>query len=436
MLAGCATASIVRNSRLFGAILALSIIATEAAAAEPKLTFVVIVTRHGVRSPTWDAARLNQYSADPWPDWGVPPGYLTVHGRALMKLMGAYYRDLFTQRRLLGDRACEQARRAYFWADTDQRTVETGRALAESIFPGCAVSVHSAGEGKRDPLFDPIEAGLAKPDPGLALAAVAGRLGPNMDALLDAHRAAFDLLSQVLSGGGKPAKSIFDEPLAVDAGKSGVSMSGPLSLASTLSEDLLLEYTDGMTGTKFGWGRLSPAKLEQIMDLHAAYAELLRRTPSLAKVRGSNLLSRIVRSLEQAIGGQPVPGALGVPGNQILIISGHDTNLSNLSGMLGLSWLLPSYQPDDAPPGASLIFWLQRSPETGRYSVRLQFAAQTMDQMHEATPLTNDHPPAVANVFVPGCSGAAADYPCDWTSFLNTANAAIDTRFVEPRSRR
>ncbi len=58
-----------------------------------QLKYAVIVSRHGVRSPTWETARLNQYSAEPWPDWDVPPGNLTAHGRTLIQLMGAYYRE-------------------------------------------------------------------------------------------------------------------------------------------------------------------------------------------------------------------------------------------------------------------------------------------------------------------------------------------------------
>src|SRR6476469_2583659 len=50
-----------------------------------QLKSAVILTRHGVRAPTWTPDRLNQYSVEPWPDFGVPPGNLTPRGRELMK---------------------------------------------------------------------------------------------------------------------------------------------------------------------------------------------------------------------------------------------------------------------------------------------------------------------------------------------------------------
>jgi 4-phytase/acid phosphatase len=367
--------------------------------------------------------RLNEYSASPWPDWGVAPGELTAHGRTLMTIMGGFYRDYFASKGLLGTSGCAAASHLYFWADTDHRTLATAQALAESILPGCKAEIHSAGEGRHDPLFD--GAGAAKGDPALARAAVAGRFGPQPDAVTDAHRPALDLLAHVLNGSGKAAHSIFEEPMSLAAGRSGVSMTGPLSLASTLSEDFLLEYANGMSGARLGWGRLDKSSLIELMTLHTAYADLVRRTPYLARTRGSNLLSCILRSIEQAQGGKPVAGAAGSPGTALLVISGHDTNLSNLSGMLGLSWLLPSYQADDTPPGGALIFTLWRARGTGRYSVRLQFVAQTLDQMQAATALSPGNPPAIANVFVPGCSTAAEGYPCPWESFRATVVGAM-----------
>jgi 4-phytase/acid phosphatase len=421
---------------VFCAALVLAPRADPQSAATPseELKYAVVVTRHGVRSPTWTPERLHQYSAEPWPDFGVAPGDLTPRGRELMKLMGAYYREYFGANHLPGFSGkpdCTSAGQPYFYSDTAQRTLVTAQALAETVWPGCAAEIHSAGIGKdgkavSDPLFE----GAETPDAARALAAVSARLGPKPDALADAHRPALDLLARVLRGNGQAPHSIFEEPVSVTAGKSGLTMNGPMSLASTLTEDLFLEYADGMNGSQTGWGRVDRSNLLDLMSLHTAYAELTRRTSYLARSRGSNLLDYIVKSLEQAATGKPVAGAAGKPATTLVFVSAHDTNISNLSGMLGLSWLLPGYQPDDAPPGGALVFTLWRSRTTGQYSVRLRYEAQTPDQMHDAVALTLSNPPAVADLFVPGCSNSAPGYPCEWASFLAVARSAIAPEFL------
>ena len=180
---------------------------------EDVLQQVVIVTRHGVRSPTWTPERLNQYSATPWTDFGVPPGYLTPRGRDLMKMMGGFYHDFYSNSLLKDMQSCDNAKRVYFWADTDQRTLETARALTESILPACKIEVNSKPSGVSDPLFNAIETGVAKPDYNLSIAAVQGRVGPKLDVLQDTYRAEFQSLQNVLNGNGKAQKSIFDDRL-------------------------------------------------------------------------------------------------------------------------------------------------------------------------------------------------------------------------------
>ena len=396
------------------------------------MRYVFIISRHGVRSPTWTSERLNQYAAEPWPEWGVPPGNLTPHGRVLMQFMGAYYREWLSSARLQTPQGCGDAGRICIHADTDQRTLETGRALAETLLPGCPVAVHSEPEGSRDPLFDPISAGIAKPDWEIAAKTVRERLGGNPRHFLDLHRAAFGTLQFVLTGGGSAPKKLLEPPEEVSVSVTGksVQVNEQLSVASSLSESLLLEYTNGMQGKDLGWGRLDAGTLFRIFELHAAYADLTRRTLYLAQARSSNLLDYILLSMEQAVTGKAVPGALGRPGAAVLILSGHDTNLSNLSGMLGLSWHLPGYQPDDAPPGGALIFSLWQQPETGQYFVRTQYLAQTLQQMRSAIPLTMVAPPVKEDVAFAGCESAAKSIGCSWETFAKTLQKAIDNRFV------
>ena len=102
-----------------------------------ELKYVAIISRHGVRSPTWQNARLDAFSAEPWPEWQVPAGNLTPRGRRLIELRGSYYRQWLASEHLLRGAGCQDSGRIYIHADKDQRTLETGRAFAESMAPGC-----------------------------------------------------------------------------------------------------------------------------------------------------------------------------------------------------------------------------------------------------------------------------------------------------------
>jgi 4-phytase/acid phosphatase len=423
---------------------AVAVSAQETPARGGELKFVVILSRHGVRSPTWKTDRLNQYSTEAWPDWGVPPGYLTPHGKQLMELLGEYDRAYLSHEGLLTSKGCEDARRLFLWADTDQRTLETGRALASGMFPECGAQVRSLPEGTDDPLFSPMAVGIGHPDRALAVASVLGRIGSNPGPLLEACRPAFETMQQVLLGctpgakcppeGTSPKQSLLEPAMSVTQGKGGhlVDLPGPLTAASTLAQDFLLEYTNGMADKDLGWGRVNESNLRQMMSLHATYSDLARRTPYLARTNGSNLLSHMLKSIQQAVAGKPVVGALGKPGDKAVVIVGHDTNIANLAGMLGLSWLIDGYVRDDTPPGGALVFELWRHPVTGGYTVRTYYMAQTLEQMRKAEPLALESPPAKAPVFVPGCSTANEAFACGWSQFRRTVEAAIDPAFVKP----
>jgi 4-phytase/acid phosphatase len=147
---------------------------------EGRLRMVVILNRHGVRSPTWTQARLDSYSAQPWPKWSVAPGNLTAHGYELMKRFGSFDRASFAAAGLLAANGCADAAKIYMWADTDQRTMESGRALSDGLFPTCLPPVHSLGPSlgsdQSDPLFHP-----AKSAAKLAETAPAADAQPSVD---------------------------------------------------------------------------------------------------------------------------------------------------------------------------------------------------------------------------------------------------------------
>jgi 4-phytase/acid phosphatase len=404
-----------------------------------ELKYAVIVRRHGVRPPLWTEARLNQYSSEPWPKWDVPTGNLTGHGRTLIRLLGAYERAYFAQAGLLSSEGCEDAQRIYIWADTDERTISTGKALAEGMMPDCNLPVQSLAPGAADPIFSPVKAGFGHPDRQMAAAAVSGRIGGHPDALVQAYRPALEIMEQVLLGCKRGLNcppqgkiSLLDLPAAVEVGEGdhAAELRGPLAVASALAQDLLLEYANGMQGKDLGWGRLDETNLRQMLALHTAYSDLARRTPYIGRMQASNMLSHILKNLEQAVSGRPVAGALGKPGDRLLVLVGHDGNLSNISGTLDLSWLLPGDLANDTPPGGGLVFELWRRPADGEFFVTTCYMAQTLEEMRKALPLTLDSPPASAPVFVPGCSQAAPGMPCAWNAFRRTVESALDPSMV------
>jgi len=410
------------------------------AAEAADLQFVIYLTRHGVRSPTGKAAQYNKYSAAAWPEWNVPPGYLTSHGYKLMSIFGAYDRAKLAADGLLSPRGCEDATHISILADSDQRTRETGKALAEGMFPGCAVALQASNEGTVDPLFHFLEAAPVSIDQGLATAAVAGRIGGDINNLTSAYRPQLSQLEHVLAGcdtSSPPTSrrtSLFDVPATLEPGSHGqpVELRGPLAVASTLSENLLLEYTEGMPPSQTGWGCIDGRSLRDLMQLHTAAADLSQRTPAIARIYASNLIDAILSALEQRAIGKPIPGSPARPDDRVLILVGHDTNIATVAGALRLDWIIDGRR-NDTPPGGALVFELWRSRVDHQPFVRLRYTAQTLEQMREATLLTAAHPPADVPVFLPGCS--RADMSCSWPEFLRIVKDAIDISYVD-RNRR
>ena len=185
-----------------------------------------------------------------------------------------------------------------------------------------------------------------------------------------------------------------------------------------------------MDASNVGWGCVDGDKLRSLIELHTAASDYTQRTTVIARMQASNLLDHVRRAIEQSVTGKPISGAPDMPSDRALFLIGHDTNLTNIAGLLNLTWIVDGRR-DDTPPGGALIFELWKTHATGSYSVRTYYSAQSLEQMRSASSLTLGDPPQRVPLFLPGCS--EQDYSCSWPSFLMTLNQAIDQRYVSPR---
>jgi len=392
--------------------------------AEDRLKMVVVLSRHGVRSPTWKQDRLNGYSSLPWPQWSVTPGNLTTRGSELLKPFGSFDRAFFARAGLFDAQGCADGASVYIWADTDQRTQESGRALATGLFPNCTPAVRGLKEGENDSIFHSASDASAA-DGRKAFAEFETRVakppaGDTTELLKQMQRVLLGCLPQAdCTPQRTPEIKLPDAPTAARRGKGDhlVDLQGPLPLASTFSEDLLLEYAEGMPPESVGWGKVDEAQISRFLGLHTAYFDLMHRTPALAKIEASNLLLHIERTLQQAVQQKAVAGAVGNPGDKLVVRVGHDTNLAGVSELLGLHWTLDG-RNDDTPPGAEFAFELWQASK-GAYSVQVTITMQTLLQMRNLSELTFVAPPAREVLPLPGC--LSNSHRCAWEDFARIA---------------
>jgi len=382
---------------------------------------VIVVSRHGVRSPT-HPAELQAYAAQTWPAWPGKPGNLTEHGAALMQQFGAYYRRTYGAALAIGERACPPPGSVFVWADVDQRTRATGDAVLAGFAPGCNIAV---GHAPADPdqLFDPLP-GIGVVNKGEAMASVLGAVGGNLNGLTTAYGGAFATMESVLGcESSATCKQISTVPTTVandgDGGLAGLS--GGLDMAGDVAENMLLEYTNG--NAEVGWGRVDHARLLQLLQLHVLGKKLEHGNRYSARAHSSNMMAHILQTLEEGATGKAIAGTRVPPRTRFVFFAGHDTQLAEFSGLLGLSWLIDGDQLNDTPPGSALIFELHGAPGAQLW-VRTYFAAQSLDAMRAG----HGENPLRVPVYVPGCPSL----DCPLATFRKIVAAAVDPRFVAP----
>jgi 4-phytase/acid phosphatase len=406
---------------------------------------VIIFGRHGVRTPVLPNSSLNAYSVLLFPVFPNVPGgpplgvsVITPSGAMDETILGGYFRAWLIEEGLLTTNDTANANLVYFRANDVPLITDTAKAFWTGMLPGAPVNVDSYTAPANDPLFSPLAAGVAEVDYQKAIASVNGRLGNNPEALATAYAPELALTRSILfnypvnenppPAATKPdVTDLISNPITVTTGNTAQPVNlGSLANIIPATDPFVMEYADGLATADVGWGQLTLEGNTQINRLYNLVLDLEYRTPYLAQVQSSNVASHIARSLVQAATGNPMPGTLATPTAQVIVLIAANTNITGLAGLLHLDWLLPGYEQDVSAPSGALVLELRQSQSTGEYIVRTSYVSQTMDQLRNQTPLTLDAPPAIAPVFVPGCSIDNATFDCPLGKFVSVASELID----------
>jgi len=352
-----------------GALIGAGIGVQAQAAPALRVESVVMMMRHGVRPPTKDPAMPKGVAAQGWPRWDVPPGWLTEHGGLAVEVLGREDTRWLKIRGLkirgLKIRDCAGVR---IIADSDQRTIATARHWAEAALPHCTATIDHLPQDQEDPRFNALSSGLARLDPAAADRGVAQEVGPGGLSAMDARmRALYARVDAVLCGDARADCGVGGVPSALRPATETAKpkLSGALDRASTAAQILLLEYADGKPMGDVGWGRASAADIAAFSIFHAEEFRLLARPRALALPNLAGLMPAIRE---------------GLAGRGVTLIAGHDTNVANLGGVLGLHWHVPGFAADDPAPGGAIVLEVLRGAGGKRF-VRATYRAQALDEI-------------------------------------------------------
>ena len=379
-----------------------------------RLVFAVVVTRHGVRSIS---KAPPQYD---WADWQpVAASYLTARGYRLMTYLGQYYRVYFGSNGI--PLSCTSPN-VYLYADKDQRTLETGLALIEGMCGKAdALPMHHAADlssSGDDALFDSTQWAAAQHriDAAASRDAVMATLPKPPSEIVTQHATEFASLQRVLearcSGSCLPVTS--GESAVGDKEGGLFELDGPVKTASTYAEDLFLEYAQCRPD--------APANLADAMQLHVLAYDVNARNRYNPVVRGGTLFAHIVGMME-AKAGRAHPDAVfpDISRDNVVVFSGHDTQLGALGGILDAHWHPGGgIVPDDMPPGGALVFELYKT-SANDYRVRVRFVYETMEQFHHYKLI--DGGVASVPVTLRGCEGSDCSVPLERFSALSRSIA-------------
>lgn len=387
------------------AALLLAPLASHADPASPtRIERIVLLMRHGVRSPLDGEVPPATRTGQPWPRWNAPAEQVTPHGAAALRALAKADRRWFAAAGLVAARGCPDAAALRLWTNSSPRTIASGEAYAAGFAPGCTLTVGHKPEGTNDPIFEPLGAHPAAFHANRAIESIT-RFTGGAEALTRRHAAGLKLLEQVLACPAAPCSPVAPSSVRASADGHGIDLTGPIRAASGTAQVLMLQYLEGLPLAQVGWGRATPARLEALGAVHGALFDVFSRPPYMAAFQMAPTVDRITQDLTAA------------DAPKIDVLVGHDTNVAALAAVLGVPVKAPGFATNDPSPGGGIAIALVRAPD-GRQAVRLWYRSQSATDMRAARDRA-----AWTPLRLTGCD-EGAEHRCALPAFLKRLEAA------------
>lgn len=366
---------------------------------------MIMVMRHGIRSPLAGQVPAGVGIPRGWPKWMGAPGDLTAHGALGMTALGAFDRLWMIQAGLMPAKGCPANDAVAIRANSSSRTIASADAFVRGFMPGCMTTVVHKPLGQPDVLFSPLDADPARFD----MAAIIPRL-PDVGHIFSAREDAIKLLGSVLECGSASC-GFLSAPAHVASDKTGhqLVLSGPVAQASSLSEALMLAYLDGKPLLQTSSGTLDGGKLGALSALHAGMLEAVVRPRAMAEPLSREMRAGLLKDFGDEHG--PV----------FRLYMGHDDTIGPLLTMLDVHFRVPGYANDEIPIGSALGFAMYGN-EAGEHRVRVFLQSQSPQALRT---LDSSVLPVVLYPQVPGCSVAGG--MCDLVVLTRDLSDSLNT---------
>jgi glucose-1-phosphatase len=384
-----------------------------------QLEQVLLMSRHNLRAPLTDnGGVLEQSTAQPWPEWDVPGGWLTAKGGSLEVNMGHYMREWLADQGLMPSGECPAPQSFYAYANSLQRTVATGHSFINGAFPGCNVPVHHQEKiGTADPLFNPVITNNSPEFKERAIQAMEKRRD-EFD-LTDSYK----LLESIVDYGNSPIckeKQQCELTTQKDTFSANVAeephVNGPLEGGNAMVDVFTLQYYEGFPLDQVAWGQIkTDQQWRALSQLKNGSQDTLFTSPEVA----DNVAAPLVKYIQHALVGE---GAANGP--KVTLLVGHDVNIAALlTALQSKPYELPE-QYEHTPIGGKVMFQRWHDKSNNQDLMKAEYVYQSAEQLRNGDVLTLGNPPKRVMLQLEGCPTDVNGF-CSWDKFTEVLNQAM-----------